>query len=598
MRRALGVAIAMALLSIAPRAQEGFSIFTTDFPPDEFATRRARIYDAIGNTGLALLQGAPSPVGYTRFRQSNEFYYLSGIEVPHAYLLLDAASKSASLYLPHRNERREASEGRLLSAEDADEVKRLSGIDAVYGVDLLGEHLARAARRRQQTLFTPMNPAEGIATSRDLALRAIGDRAGDPFDGTPSREGAVRANTPRPLSAAGAARPVADTRRDAADQDATRIDADPTRHATRRARLDGSDAVDGTGHLRVRTGRVGEVRVLPQRRARRGVLLADCQRRQCVLPALQRRQAADARRRLPAHGLRPGRRYYMSDITRMMPVNGRFSPWQRELYSFYLGCYTAVLDAIRPNVTAQAVAQSAVPTMDTLLAASTFSKPIYRNAAARLVAEYRELANNPRGSLGHWVGMATHDVGTTDGPLRAGMVFTIEPALVVPEEKIYVRLEDLIIITDTAKDVPSAFVPDGNRCRRAIDERSGDAAALPARSAEVVSGTCRSLSSATRAHSTAITRPGCSARGRRGPLATVGLGRRKSGTVPIFPVLLPRWKRGLSPFPSTTTSLRTAGRGGAERFASTFATGLRPGSRVTIDEPTSHGTFRLPEEPQ
>ena len=100
MRRAISVAIAIALLSIAPGAQEGFSLFTTDFPPEEFSTRRARIYDAIGNTGLALLQGAPSPVGYTRFRQSNEFYYLSGIEVPHAYLLLDGGRPSASLVSP------------------------------------------------------------------------------------------------------------------------------------------------------------------------------------------------------------------------------------------------------------------------------------------------------------------------------------------------------------------------------------------------------------------------------------------------------------------------------------------------------------------
>ena len=40
--------------------------------------------------------------------------------------------------------------------------------------------------------------------------------------------------------------------------------------------------------------------------------------------------------------------YYMSDVTRMMPVNKRFSPWQRELYGFYIGCYNAVLDNIRP----------------------------------------------------------------------------------------------------------------------------------------------------------------------------------------------------------------------------------------------------------
>ena len=44
--------------------------------------------------------------------------------------------------------------------------------------------------------------------------------------------------------------------------------------------------------------------------------------------------------------------YYMSDVTRMFPVNGKFSPWQRELYGFYLACYRAILKAIAPGPTA------------------------------------------------------------------------------------------------------------------------------------------------------------------------------------------------------------------------------------------------------
>src|SRR4029453_18653025 len=65
----------------------------------------------------------------------------------------------------------------------------------------------------------------------------------------------------------------------------------------------------------------------------------------------------------------------------------------------------------------------------------------------------------PCASLGHWVGMATHDVGQDTGPLRSGMVFTIEPALRVPEEQIYIRLEDMIVITDTRAEILSDFVP-------------------------------------------------------------------------------------------------------------------------------------------
>ena len=83
-KQKLSLLLILWLLSFTAFAQEGFSPFTTDFAPAEFAARRAEVYKAIGENGLAVLQGAPSPAGYTRFRQSNEFYYLCGIEIPHA----------------------------------------------------------------------------------------------------------------------------------------------------------------------------------------------------------------------------------------------------------------------------------------------------------------------------------------------------------------------------------------------------------------------------------------------------------------------------------------------------------------------------------
>ena len=126
LKQKLCLLFTFSLLSITAFAQEGFSPFTTDFTPAEFAARRAEVYKAIGENSLAVLQGAPSPTGYTRFRQSNEFYYLCGIEIPHAYLLLDGATRRASLYLPHRNEGRERGEGKMLSAEDAAEIIKLS----------------------------------------------------------------------------------------------------------------------------------------------------------------------------------------------------------------------------------------------------------------------------------------------------------------------------------------------------------------------------------------------------------------------------------------------------------------------------------------
>jgi Xaa-Pro aminopeptidase len=456
----LGLLIALLLL-IAPTsvlAQEGFPPFTTDFPPAEFAARRAKVYDAIGENGIAIIQGAASPAGYTRFRQSNEFYYLCGIEVPHAYLLLDGAARRATLYLPHRNEGRERGEGKMLSAEDDDLIRQLSGIDAVAGTDLLNEHLWRYAYAKR-TAYTPFSPAEGFAMSRDLALRVVADRAADPFDGVPSREGmlvqTLRARFPtievKDLSPTlDALRLIKSEREIAMLRRATRLSGLALMEAMRSTEPGIKEyELDAMAkYVYYRNGAQGESYYS---------LIASGRNAWYPHYNAGKRRMEDGDFLLMDFA--PDVGYYQSDLTRMMPVNGKFNAWQRELYGFYLGCYQAILKAIRPDVTPQAIKLEAVKEMEQLLAATKFSKPIYEKAAQAFVTSYAASAKNPRTSLGHWVGMATHDVGEYGGVLRAGMVFTIEPALTVPEEKIYIRLEDMILITPTKAEILSDFVP-------------------------------------------------------------------------------------------------------------------------------------------
>jgi len=64
-------------------------MFQKDFTPDELAGRRRRVLDAIGSDAVALIQGAEKESSHDLFRQTNDFYYLCGVETPHAYLLLD-----------------------------------------------------------------------------------------------------------------------------------------------------------------------------------------------------------------------------------------------------------------------------------------------------------------------------------------------------------------------------------------------------------------------------------------------------------------------------------------------------------------------------
>jgi len=150
--------------------------------------------------------------------------------------------------------------------------------------------------------------------------------------------------------------------------------------------------------------------------------------------------------------------YYVADVTRQWPVNGTFNGWQRELYGFYLAYYKAILDNIRPG-DVQAIKQDALAEMRRILDRWEFSKPHYRAAAERFVDSYASSASRAGGSLGHGVGMAVHDVGRGDGVLVPGMVFTIEPQFRVPEEQIYIRLEDMVLITEDGAENMSGFVP-------------------------------------------------------------------------------------------------------------------------------------------
>ena len=454
---ALAVSLIFSCLSFA---QEGIVLFTKDFTPQEFADRRSKIYDAIGANAIAVVQGAPGPMGYVRFRQSNEFYYLCGIESPHAYLLLDGARRRASLYLPHRNSARERSEGKLLSAEDDTLTQQLSGIEGVYATEMLGEHLARFARTvEKQILFTPFSPAEGPAMSRDLALRGISDIANDPWDGRPSREGHF-ANLLQSRF------PHFEIKDLTSILDNLRLIKSPAELALIRkaTQLSGLALMEG-----MRSTQPGQfeyeldamAKFIYYRNGAQGEayysLVASGPNAWYGHYNAGKRRMQDGDFLLMDFA--PDVGYYMSDVTRMWPVNGTFNAWQHELYDFYLGCYQAILKAIRPNVTAADIKKEAAAEMAGILAKSKFSKPHYEKAARAFVENYRNAANNPETYMGHWVGMATHDVGTYTGPLKPGMVFTIEPAIRVPEEKINIRLEDLIVITETGYENYSDFVP-------------------------------------------------------------------------------------------------------------------------------------------
>ena len=154
----------------------------TDFSKDEFQARRAKVTQAIGPEAVALVRGSPKNRGHDIFRQNNDFYYLCGVEVPHAYLYLDGKNHTTTLFLPHQSAERKESEGEILSADNADLVRELTGIDRVVGMEFLAQSLEGV-----QVLYIPLRQAEGAGMSWDTLQRAQQEVTADPWDGRPDR---------------------------------------------------------------------------------------------------------------------------------------------------------------------------------------------------------------------------------------------------------------------------------------------------------------------------------------------------------------------------------------------------------------------------
>ena len=140
----------------------------------------------------------------------------------------------------------------------------------------------------------------------------------------------------------------------------------------------------------------------------------------------------------------------------MFAANGKFSARQRELYTIYLRLYQALMTSIKVHAAPRDIVKEAVGRMDAILAGYPFTDAKIKAAATAFVDRYRGSGAN---SLGHSVGMEVHDVGRPGSTLEPGQVFTIEPAMQIPDEHLGIRLEDMILITETGYENLSAFVP-------------------------------------------------------------------------------------------------------------------------------------------
>ena len=429
------------------------------FTADEFKSRRMKLAKELESNAIAIFQGAPSETGYVKFRQYNEFYYLTGIETPHAYMIIKGDSGETTLYLPHKNERRERSEGPLLSAEDVETVKAMTGVDHVFATTMMGEHLWRMRMRTKPIVYLYQSPPERHAESRDLLLRHEGDIQNDPWDQTQPRYKDFNHN----MSGHMAGSEIRDLTKilDQLRLIKSNAEIEVIKKATVLSCLALMEAMRSTKPGIYEYELDGMAKYIYHINGAQGdayySLIANGSN--AYMPHYHEKKDKLRDGDLMLMDYSPDFQYYMSDITRMIPVNGKFSEEQSQLYGFYVACYRAILDKIRPFIEPVKVRKEAADKMKQILSIAKFNQTHHRKAAENFVESYARSSKRQYASLGHGVGMATHDVGDHSKMLLPGMVFTIEPALRVPEENIYIRLEDLIIITETGAEVVSDFVP-------------------------------------------------------------------------------------------------------------------------------------------
>jgi Xaa-Pro aminopeptidase len=139
---------------------------------------------------------------------------------------------------------------------------------------------------------------------------------------------------------------------------------------------------------------------------------------------------------------------YASDLTRTMPVDGHFTARQKEIYNIVLGAQQAAREAFVAGKSKMgSVAQRGLDAGSDLLDKVAFD---YINTHGK------DLHGEPLGKyflhgLGHSVGIDVHDPDDYNQPFNVGSVFTIEPGIYIPEEKIGVRIEDTFYVNEQGK---------------------------------------------------------------------------------------------------------------------------------------------------
>ena len=399
-----------------------------------YAARRAKVLDGI-EKGMVILFGETDSHPGKRFRQDNDFYYLTGSSEGNAVLVMTASPRSCVMFLPRQGERERMIDGDnlLWNPKGAS----IAGMDRLYPLSYLDEYLARGLKRSGYRVFMRISPADPLDGGRweTGIFEARKNRCAYNDRPTLVAHRVKRFRDHFPFCELKDISPVLDRMRMIKDSHEIeilrrngRISAEAiiaAMKATRPGAMEYELEAAAMGHI-LKNGADGPA-YAP---------IVGSGPNSCVWHYnLSRRKMEKGDVILMDFGADLD--HYAMDITRTWPASGRFTPQQRELYTTVLAVQKASIEAYRPGVTLKDV----------------------KAHVARRLKEWKIPARGLEGVIHHYLGLSTHDVGIEGLPLEAGMVFTVEPGYYDSKLGIGIRIEDTVLITKDGCEVLSRFVP-------------------------------------------------------------------------------------------------------------------------------------------
>lgn len=148
---------------------------------------------------------------------------------------------------------------------------------------------------------------------------------------------------------------------------------------------------------------------------------------------------------------------YASDLTRCIPVNGRFTQRQKDVYNSVLHVKNEAQKLLKPGITLPKYHEEVGKIMEAeLVKLKLIDQTDIKNQNPSWPAYKKYFMHG----TSHYLGLDTHDVGPWNEPIKAGMVFTCEPGIYIPEENLGIRLEDDLVVQSSGdpfnlmRDIP------------------------------------------------------------------------------------------------------------------------------------------------